>query len=199
MSSEYPLKHIRLQQLREAGFNTADFIHFAPGTLNMKELQKFFEKHNNRISLRHFYTDEHLKHKTPFFPDQTDWKVITKIATEHNKDHHCLYNEVIAPKDATFTGNIILLDDRNYKIEYFIGPGTPKDIELGTVKNLKIFKRQIGEPMDPSTPEDLKRVASYFRNFISHFRPVVIEFQIYPYPIGLRQTNDIAWEWRRWS
>ncbi len=199
MSSEYPLKHIRLQQLYDAGFNIADFVHWAPAQLKLDELRAFFEKHNQRISLRHFDTDEYLKHATPFFPDQTDWNVIEQIATKHNKDLHCLYNEVIAPKDAVLTANIILLDDRNYSIEYFEGPGTPKDIELGTAKNLKQFKRQIGEPMDPNVPEELKRMASYFRNFLSTFRPVIIETQIYPYPMGIRQTCDIAWEWRRYT
>lgn len=198
-SQEYPLKHIRLRQLYEAGFNIADFIHWAPGQLNLDELRAFFEKHNKRISLRHFNTDEYMKHATPFFPDQTDWNVIEQIATKHNNNLHCLYNQVIEPKEAILTANIILHDDRNYSIEYFEGPGTPKDIELGTVKNLKQFQRQVGEPMDPNVPEELKKMAFYFRNFLSTFRPLVIETQIYPYPIGIRQTDDIAWEWRKWQ
>ena len=197
-SVTYPLKNVRLQQLYDAGFNIADFVCWPPGRLDLTELKTFFEKHNGRISLRHFPADEFMKHATPFFPDQTDWDTIQKIAVEHNKDLYCLYNEVIAPSDAIFTANIILLDERNYKIEYFEGPGTPKDIERGTVKNLKIFERQIGVPMDPNVPEELKRAASYFKSFESTFRPVIIEYQIYPYAMGKRQSRDIAWEWRRW-
>lgn len=85
-------------------------------------------------------------------------------------------------------------------IEYFEGPGTPRDMEHKTdADGLKRFRREIGVPMDQSAPEALKRLAVYFRNFLSTTRPMMIEFQIYPYPIGLRQTRDIAWEWRKWA
>jgi hypothetical protein len=40
---EYPLKHIRLEQLNKAGFNTPNFIHFSPRKLDLHELEKFFK------------------------------------------------------------------------------------------------------------------------------------------------------------
>lgn len=73
----YPLKHIRLQQLYEAGFNVADFVSFPPGQLDLKVVQKLFEKHG-RISLRHFHSDEDKKFACPFFPDQDNWNTIKK-------------------------------------------------------------------------------------------------------------------------
>ncbi|MBI2064153.1 MAG: hypothetical protein HYT66_00340 [Candidatus Yanofskybacteria bacterium] len=198
-SFDYPLKHIRLQQLYEAGFNIADFVSFPPGKLDLKIVKKLFEKHR-KISLRHFHSDENKKFACPFFSDQNNWDTIQRLALEHNREYYALYNETIEPKDAEFTGNIVLKDDRNYFVEYFKGPGTPRDIEHKTdTDGLRRFHREIGVPMDPSAPEALKRLASYFRNFLSTTRPILIEFQIYPYPIGLRQTQDIAWEWRKWT
>lgn len=160
--------------------------------------RKLFDKHG-KISLRHFHSDEDKKFACPFFPDQSDWETIKELAIKHNREYYSLYNEVIEPKDATFTGNMVLQDDRNYMVEYFKGPGTPRDMEHKTdADGLKRFTREIGVPMDPDSPIELKYLASYFRSFLSTTRPILIEFQIYPYPIGLRKRNDIAWEWRKW-
>lgn len=41
MSSEYPLKHIRLQQLYEAGFNVADFACWAQASSTPKNYGHF--------------------------------------------------------------------------------------------------------------------------------------------------------------
>lgn len=199
VDTAYPLKHIRLKQLYDAGFNIADFVYFPPGQLDLKLVRKLFEKHG-RISLRHFHSEEYKHFACPFFPEQDNWDTIQKLATEHNQEYHCLYNETIDPKDAIFTGCIVLEDDRTYFVEYFKGPGTPRDIEHKTdADGLIRFRREIGIPMDSDTPEALKRFAACFRNFLPLTRPLLIEFQIYSYPIGLRQTHDIVWEWRKWN
>lgn len=84
-SAEYPLKHIRLQQLVEAGFNVADFLCFPPRTLagREKELEAFLQKHG-RISCRHFHDNEKQYFKCPVLYDQTDFKKIVEFCLRHN-------------------------------------------------------------------------------------------------------------------
>ena len=33
--------------------------------------------------------------------------------------------------------------------------------------------------------------------FLEDARPIVLEFNIYPYPVGKRHQHTIIWEWRR--
>lgn len=152
MASEYPLKHVRLQQLYEAGFNIADFVCFPPGQLNEEELRRFFDKHG-RVSLRHFHADEKRNFRCPFFPEQTDWQTVLRLAKENNVTYYTLCNENLILEDSQYAGNIVIYDERSYMIEYFKGCGTPRDIDKKNVSEIERFTRRIGEPMNPSTKD----------------------------------------------
>ncbi len=124
MTNKYPLKHVRLKQLREAGFNVADFICFPPGQLDPVKLEKFFRRFQkkNGISLRHFYEDENRFFKCPVQYEVKDWETALRFCQTHNKQFFTLCNEAIPLKDAVFGGNIWLLDNLEYVAEYFKGP-----------------------------------------------------------------------------
>ena len=192
----YPLKHVRLEQLHDAGFNIASFVCFPPKQLDPIKLKKFFDKFKNKngISLRHFHEDENRFFKCPVKYEVKDWQVALRFCQEHNKQFYTLCNEAIPLGDAVFGGNVWLLDERDFMVEYFEGPGSPRDTES---KQLKSFKRSIGQPLPSGTPSELVHLGSLFRNFIPHQRPIVIEFNIYPYPIGRRKETSIIWEWRQ--
>ncbi|OGN07345.1 MAG: hypothetical protein A3B86_01155 [Candidatus Yanofskybacteria bacterium RIFCSPHIGHO2_02_FULL_38_22b] len=185
MSAEYPLKDIRLQQLHDSGFNVANFLCFPPHTLSGREeeLRVFLKKHG-RISCRHFHDDEKTHFKCPVLYDQTDIDVILKFCLEHNQTFYTLCNEAITLDDSICAGNILVLNEQTYFIEYFHGPGTPRDIESKGSDELKTFNRTIGQPAEGVPPsEAVLKMAYEARKFN-------------PYPIGKRQDNIICWGWR---
>jgi hypothetical protein len=194
-SNEYPLKHVRLQQIYEAGFNVADFICFPPNEFNEDLLRSFFAKHG-KVSCRHFHSDEKRNFACPFLRDVTDVEKAVNFCKEHNRTYFSLINENLVTADSIYAGNVWLKDDRNYLIEYFEGPGTPRDLENMDADRIKHFKREIGEPMDQSAPEALKRLAYNFQKLVPHIRPVMLEFSVYPYAVGRRRSNEVCWEWR---
>jgi hypothetical protein len=193
---EYPLKHIRLKQLYDSGFNIADFVCFAPNQLDPVKLRKFFDKHVGKegISLRHFYQDETRYFKCPVKYEVKDWDEALRFCTEHNKTFYSLVNEAIRIDKSEYAGNIWLLDERDFVVEYFSGPGTPRDTET---KELKFIKRHFGEPFPEGAPPALLKLGPLFRGFLPETRPIVIEFNIYPYGVGKRNEEAIIWEWRQ--
>lgn len=196
MSKISAAKDERLRQLWQAGFNIADFVCFAPGELDPVRLERFFRKYEKRhgISLRHFHENESRFFKCPVKYEVTDWKTALRFCQEHNRTFYTLCNEAIPLDDAIYGGNIWLLDDRDYVVEYFDGPGSPRDTET---KELKFIKRTIGEQLPADAPEELRQLAARFRRFIPETRPIVIEFNIYPYPVGRLKEKSIIWEWRQ--
>lgn len=192
----YPLKHIRLRQLYDAGFNIADFICFPPKELDPVKLRNFFNRFRNKngTSLRHFHQNETRFFKCPVKYEVKDWETALRFCQEHNQQFYTLVNEAFRVQDPIFGGNIWLLDNREFMVEYFNGPGTPRDTEN---KELMHFHREIGQPFPENTPPELARLGSLFHNFIPDQRPIVIEFNIYPYPVGKRRETSIVWEWRQ--
>jgi len=196
MAEMFLAKDERLRQLAAAGFNIADFICFPPGKLDPVRLERFFRKYQKRngISLRHFHHDENRFWKCPVKYEVKNWKTALRFCQEHNKTFFTLCNEAIPLSDAVYGGIIWLLDERDYQVEYFEGPGSPRDTET---KELKAFKRTFGEPVPSDAPPELMSLAARFRKFIPETRPIVIEFNIYPYPVGQLKENAIVWEWRK--
>src|SRR3989344_1739234 len=105
---KYPLKHERLKQLENAGFNVAPFVCFPPKRLDPTKLKKFFEKYKrkNGISLRHFHEDETRFFKCPVEYEVKDWEFALRFCQEHNKQFYSLCNEAILLGNSIFGGNI---------------------------------------------------------------------------------------------
>src|SRR3989344_8198716 len=118
----YPLKHVRLQQTFEAGFNIADFVCFPPGQLDEQILRRFFAQHG-RLSCRHFHSDEKKHFRCPFLRDVTDVETAIAFCREHNLKYYSLCNENLVTADSQYAGNVMLYDDRNYLVEYLEGQG----------------------------------------------------------------------------
>ena len=196
----YPLKDRRLEQLYEAGFNVADFICFPPRALRSREdeLRSFLAKHG-RISCRHFHEDESKHYKCPVLYDEADIEKILAFCQEHNKTYYTLCNQAFTLSDSIFAGNILIRSKREYAIEYFSGEGTPRDIEAIDPARIKYFERKFGNPMPSDIPDAIQSLRVSLNNFAETLQitPVIIEFSIYPYPIGRRESHTICWEWRK--
>ncbi len=196
--TNYPLKHERLQQLDDAGFNVADFVCFPTGKLDEKRLAEFLAKHG-RISCRHFHPNEKAHFKCPVLYDQDDLEIIRAFCREHNKQYYTLCNQASKVSDSIYAGNIFIRSDREYAVEYFKGSGTPRDIESMNSDQIIYFDRKFGVPMPDETPSEIKSLRASLTKFALdlEIKPVIIEFSIYPYPIGRRQRRSICWEWRQ--
>ena len=203
-SQNYPLKHLRLEELHQAGFNVADFICFPPGTLRGREeeLRAFLAKHG-KISCRHFHGDERHHFKCPVKYDQTDFDTILTFCLANNEGRneaktafYTLCNEAISLQESVCAGNILILDARNYFVEYFNGPGTPRDIEHKGADELKVYTRSFGSPSQGPPPPDIVKELAYLASKFKPVGPYILEFSLYPYPIGKNQTEIIVWEWR---
>lgn len=205
MTNEYPLKHVRLQQLHDSGLNVADFICFRPQILKGREeeLKAFLKKHG-RISCRHFHSNEKTHFKCPVLYDQTDFDTVLAFCmannygeNEYKTPFYTLCNEAIVLEDSVCAGNILTHDEHNWFIEYFYGPGTPRDVEKN-VDKLKTYSKTFGTPAKGERPpEEVLRLAYKARKFEAlQNKAYILEFSLYPYPIGRRQTNIICWEWR---
>lgn len=195
----YPLKHVRLEQLHNAGFNIADFICFPPRTLRGREeeLRAFLALYG-RISCRHFHEDESRHFKCPVLYDETDFEKILAFCLEHNQNYYTLCNEAIDPLVSVCAGNILVFNGTTYFVEYFYGPGTPRDIESKGPDELKTYGKTIGQPAEgDKPPEEVLRMVVEARKFKPlENKAYILEFSLYPYPIGRQKTNIICWEWR---
>lgn len=191
-----PLKHLRLQELADSGFNCPDFRFWLRGTLNIAELREFLKIHK-KISLRNF-TEENVLAETPKLPvayGKNDWNFIEEFCGRNNTQYHTLVNQFLPPDESLLAGNIILLDDTRYAVSCFEGPGTPRDVD-DKVSELKVCQRKFNEPPPKWVPETLKNLVSKLKTFRPDFRPMTIEFSIYPYAVGMLSRPEILWEWR---
>ncbi len=196
-STEYPLKNVRLKQLHDAGFNIADFACWAPGQLNPEELRTFLNKHG-RISCRHFHQDEKTYFKCPVLYDQTNFDTVLAFCSEHNQKFYTLCNEAIKLDDSICAGNILVLNLDTYFVEYFHGSGTPRDVEKKAPPELKTYSKSGYTPAEGDRPpsEVLELVLKARRFQALANKAYIVEFSVYPYPIGRNQTTTICWEWR---
>ncbi|MBI2109384.1 MAG: hypothetical protein HYT93_04425 [Parcubacteria group bacterium] len=191
-----PLKHLRLQELAHAGFNCADFRFWLRNELSVEELTVFFARHG-RISLRNFTEEDPLK-ETPKLPvayDVDSIDTVLRFCNKHNENYHTLVNEALPLKDSLLAGNIVLLDNARYLVSYFKGYGTPRDVDEKT-SELHVFLRRFGSRAPDWAPESLRLLGDQLASFRSDFRPMTIEFSLYPYPVGVLKRSEVLWEWR---
>lgn len=189
-----PLKHIRLQQLVDRGFNYVDFRFWLRGELNILELKKFFDVHGS-ISLRTF-TEERVDQETPKLPvayDMHDWDSILEFCMCHNRQYHTLVNQSLPLQHSRMAGNIVI-DGDWVTLNAFEGYGTPRDVDE-RVSRLKIHQGMFGEAMAEWVPRELVELTAQLRDF-QPIRPVTFEYSFYPYPVGVLRTPIVLWEWR---
>ncbi len=192
-----PLKHIRLQELLDAGINCPPFLYWLRGEIKIGELKDFWKKHG-RISLR-TVTEEINLQPTPKLPvayDKSDWGFITGFCIEHNIKYHTLVNAALPLEDSLLAGNIILLDPDHYIVSYFEGYGTPRDVDDKDFSELKVYLRSFGNLVPAWAPPQIDEIIGKLKEFKPDFRPITFEFSIYPYPVGVLKRHEVFWEWR---
>ena len=113
------------------------------------------------------------------------------------KRAYTLCNEAINTKDSVCAGNILVHNEHTYFIEYFYGPGTPRDIESKGPDELKTYSKSLGQPAQGERPpEEVLRMVLDARRFQPLNKAYIIEFSVYPYPVGKSRDYVVCWEWR---
>ena len=186
--TNYPLKVRRIEQLDEVNLNVADFICFPPGQLRAAELEDFSRKFR-AVSCRTFAADEDKEFKTPVKYDISDFEEVLEFATAQNRKYFVLVNEALPLKDSIIAGNIYFTSASDFIVEYFRGPGTPRDVDAKPLEHVRSskFGSLVGSGLEP-----LPLLVARFPQ-----RPAIFEFSLYPYPVGRRKERLIFWEWRK--
>lgn len=194
---EYPLKHHRIWQLFQFGQNIPNYIAFPPGGIDFDQLRKFFNERGGLISCRTFRADD--KGRGPFKPEQKDWGAIVDFVKETNPNYFSLFNETLPRADNIYQGSIRISEIFQHvemQLEYLTGSGYARDIEYGGINTLKSVTRRLGHPWPEWVPEILRNRAFELTKF--HWvRPLIVEFSYYPYPVGMRKSRFLCWEWRK--
>ena len=166
----------------------ADFICFAPKELKIGELRNFCSKFRS-VSCRTFAADEDKSFKTPVKYEIPTVKEVIEFAQAQNKKYFVLVNEALPLKDSVIAGNIYLSSRTDFVIEYFNGPGTPRDIDSKPLKRIdsQHFGSFPNSGLDP-LPEFVSRLGIH---------PAIFEFSLYPYPVGRLKQRLVFWEWRK--
>jgi hypothetical protein len=184
----YPLKVRRLEQLDEVGLNVADFVCFPPNRLNLGEIRSFFKKYKS-VSCRTFAADEDKAFKTPVKYEIRNLNELLTFAREQTQSYFVLINEALPLADSVIAGNLLFKSRSDFLLEYFRGPGTPRDIDSKPLTRVDTshfpFITATGLGMLPDLVDRFP------------YRPVIFEFSLYPYPVGRRREKLIFWEWRK--
>lgn len=201
LTQRFPLKHERLAQLARAGFNVADYRAWPCGQLNTEELRDFFGEYKT-LSLRNFIAEtgrpDDPSPRLPFLKEQGDWEAILKFCGETNVFYHTLVNEAIPADDALYAGNVVLLDPDRYVISYAVG-GTPRDVDEKLESwspDVRMFMRTRGAKPSDNVPAELHAVGEMALSFLPALRPITMEFNVYPYSVGMLSQNEVFWEYR---
>jgi len=132
----------------------------------------------------------------PFFPNKTKEEareILTRDLPELvDRNIDILVAEGINPEESTLSGKYFksLTEDL---LEYILGPSTVRDIERGSPKCWDVPEDVMPVELPLEEMKELLYVA--LKTISKEFRmPFVIEFSVYPYPMGRLKKTLIFWE-----
>ena len=182
-------------KLMELGVNTPVFEVLSSSQAVMEFIEKgakwdkFSIRTDNKKGLALY-----KKWGLPFFPNRTWGETVDVLEGELlqlvDKNLDIIVAEGINPEDSLVSGRY-LRDFKGDIVDYVLGPSTGRDVEAGVPKQWNP-----SYSANPPLPE-ITKVADYAKSpsFLRVFRvPFVLEFSIYPYPIGKLRDKLIFWE-----
>src|SRR3989344_588812 len=198
-----PLKHVRLQQLKDAGLNTVDFLWYPPGKLNEQEVADFFERHR-RVSFRQFKEDGRVGNLREIFDVRNLDPLLSFIKANRHADSYAIVNQGVDLKANTIRGCFRWFDLYAFGIEFFIGQGNPRRIEKKKDSELIQIYGDIESGFEHSRCRNwdgaysglLKELGQMTSSFLTGFRPIIIEFEWHTSQLGWKPDNWLFWEWR---
>lgn len=187
--------------LAERGVNTPVFQE-----VTLDGLETFGQrKKGERVSIRSFQMSSNsFSILAPFYPDTlVDDDLLGKMGDLLARGFRVIASIPIDPKDCTWRGNIVYLDKDNWILDYAEGPGTVREMErlpsteIKTIKSLWYGKR--APTLAVTTPKGGFHGKYILNTAKSLFwgTPFLLEWSIYPYPVGLKHNPLIFWELRK--
>jgi hypothetical protein len=131
----------------------------------------------------------------PFFPNK-NWGEVRDILNKEllhlvDRELDIIMAEGIDPKDSLISGRYLKDLEGEDVVDYITGSSTGRDIEKRTPKEWKPTSSEV-----PPEQMQFSRIVNYVKYSFSHAfeAPFVVEFSIYPYPIGRLKDKLIFWE-----
>ena len=117
---------------------------------------------------------------------------------------YALINQGVDTEDRAVRGFLSWLDFYSFGVEFFLGEGTPREIEKKGMSELcQLFGDvEYGIDLKKCLNWDgnyawlFRELAQMTRKFLMSVRPLIIEFEWHHVPTGWRPDNWIFWEWR---
>ncbi|MCL6542074.1 MAG: hypothetical protein K6T87_16075 [Roseiflexus sp.] len=189
----------RILYLGQMGLNIPIFIKIIE---TQKELKKFEKEKGNLVfsfrTQKVYLEDEKVSHYlSPFFPNTTASKELSKLKKAIKEGFQILVFEAIDPSWTVARGNI-LVDKvkKDIEIEYKLGQGTVRDLE-------REIPLRINSKYENLTSEFLHKFNSIFLNFYSidqlikfQFSRYILEFSVIDRAVGIKKLPVIFWEIR---
>ena len=192
-----------LQKLINLGVNTPNFEILTTG----EEVMEFIKRgeKTRRLDAFSIRTDNkkgqalYKKWGLPFFPNKP-WGEIVDILNKEllpliDEKIDIIVAEGINPKDSLISGRYLRNPKEGDILDYIRGPSTGRDVDRGSPESwipTSSYKKEL--PLH--IQGQFMRVSNYARNsFPRAFKTsFVIEFSVYPYPIGRLKDKLIFWE-----
>lgn len=192
-------KYESLEYLKDKRYNTPDFRLVR----NADELLRAVDEWGgmNKISIRSFRPNKSATFNEPFHPNiKINDEMINKLNDYLRDGYFLIFAKGIDPQGTLFKGNIMIYPSFSMRrfdfiIECTPGYGTVRDLEkskkIKRYTNIQVAMEDMGYYIQQIFLAAKDVYADMNRD------PIVLEWSIYEFPVGIRNKHVIYWEVRK--
>ena len=189
-----------LRRLNELGFNVPEFetVNNQKGLLVLGDVLNKWEK----ISVRMDVKDSRAKNVIlmPFKANMDQKEALDFIKNNLRPDMIAIIAKGIDPDDCVAKGRFMRTENCHNILECTLGPGTVRDMEKITIRDPNYFRVE-ERIYIPHFPKEVKLTEGYkitlrkmMKDCITKIGLGIVEWSLYPYPIGILNHHLICWE-----
>lgn len=191
-------KYESLEYLKGKGYNTPDFrLVTNPQELNNVIIEFANER---KISIRSFRPNQ-LSFNEPFYPNQVITVVVIETLLRHLRDgYHLIMARGVDPTGTAWKGNIMIYPSFSMRrfdfiIECTAGYGTVRDLETSK----KVLRYTNLHDALNVMGYQIQKIFIATKDVFADMdkQPVILEWSIYDFPVGIRNKHAIYWEVRK--
>lgn len=187
-------KYTSIMFLETRGINVPKVFGFTTDKGLLKDF--FYENPGKKFSFRTLRKDR-ISFSEPFFPNVAlDYSIIEALCDLIDGGYYIIISDSIDPEGTLFKGNLLMRSKNNWMIEGTYGKGTVRDLEF--TKPDKVIVMVKGDDLT-----QLGTLSDRFRQLVMSGSqlfwgvPIIIEFSIYKFPVGVKNESLIYWELRK--
>ena len=193
-------KRDSLLQLEKLGFNIPECMTIMgiPGKGGIVFPLEWGEK----ISVRMDVKDSRAKNVIlmPFKANMDQKEALDFIKNNLRPDMIAIIAKGIDPDDCVAKGRFMRTENCHNILECTLGPGTVRDMEKITIRDPNYFRVE-ERIYIPHFPEEVKLTEEYkitlrkmMKDCITKIGLGIVEWSLYPYPVGILNHHLICWE-----